>query len=63
MINFFKVIFNSIFLLIYICNIGELIGYRLGQKGKKKEQIGIEIVQIVIISVYTVFLITKGIFL
>lgn len=62
MINVFKAIFNAIFIAIYVCNIGELIGYRLGQKGKKKEQIGIEIVQIVIISIYTTLLIAKGAF-
>ena len=62
MLNFFKTVFNAIFLVIYVCNIIELIGYRLEQKGKKKEQIGLELIQLITVSVYTLYLITKGAF-
>lgn len=55
-------IFNVIFILIYICNMAEIMGNRLEQKNKKKEQIGIELVQIMIVSAYTLYLITKGAF-
>lgn len=55
-------IFNAIFILIYICNTAEIMGNRLEQKNKKKEQIGIELVQIMVISAYTLYLITKGAF-
>lgn len=55
-------IFNVIFVLIYICNMAEILGNRISQKDKKKELIGIELIQTVIVGVYTVHLITKGAF-
>lgn len=55
-------ILNAIFIAIYICNIAELLKHRLEQNEKKKELIGIEMVQIMIIGAYTLHLITKGAF-
>lgn len=56
-----KTIFNTIIMLIYICNISELIGHRISQKGKRKELIGIEIFQIITVSSYTLHLIAKSV--
>lgn len=53
-------IFYSLIVAIYACNIAELIGYRLAQKDTDKTQKGIEMVQMVIVSSFTLLLLLKG---
>lgn len=60
LISVFKWIFYGLILAIYACNIGELMGYRILQKDTDKVQLGIELVQMVLVSSFTVYLVLKG---
>ena len=53
-------IFYSLILAIYACNIGELMGHKIAQKDTNKTQLGIDLVQMVIVSSFTILLILKG---
>ena len=53
-------IFYSIIIAIYVCNMAEIIGNRLSQEGTDKVQKGIEVIQIVLVSSFTLLLLLKS---